>query len=204
MEVEKTAIITFGRFQPPTRAHEYVFQQMKEFQSTIPNSLSVVFLSQKEDNKKNPISPKMKQIYMSELFPFLITLSIAEIIDPFKAVHYLAMQNYKHIHFFCGEDRIPKFKDLLNYVDPQDGYQHLRSNVVFPVIKTITLHSTGPRDEYSENPIEYTSGSLAREFAVKGNFDMFKAMLPTSCKSELAEEIYNDIRSVLLKNEQTY
>ena len=66
--VGKTAVFTFGRFNPPTIGHQ------KLLQATIKaarkeGGKAYIFGSFSQDKKKNPLSHSQKMHYLSKMFP---------------------------------------------------------------------------------------------------------------------------------------
>ena len=62
----KTAVITYGRMNPPTIGHEKVLDKLATLSR---GSTYRVFLSQSQDDKKNPLSYKEKIKIARKMFP---------------------------------------------------------------------------------------------------------------------------------------
>ena len=161
--VGKTAVFTFGRFNPPTIGHQ------KLLQATIKaarkeGGKAHVFGSHSQDKKKNPLSHSQKMFYLSKMFPkemrgqnSISTMRTA--ID--VAVH---LNDHDRLVMVVGSDRVNDFQNLLdkyNGVDGRHGYYS------YSEIKVI---SAGDRDPDAEG-VTGMSASKMRAAAGSGDYD---------------------------------
>ena len=58
-----TAVFAFGRFNPPTIGHQKLLDKVISMAKQV-NGKGYVFLSQKQNNKTDPLSFKEKQDYL--------------------------------------------------------------------------------------------------------------------------------------------
>ena len=65
-EQASSVIFTFGRFNPPTTGHEKLLDKLKTVAGT---SRYVVFPSQSQNQKKDPLPFALKVAYMRKMFP---------------------------------------------------------------------------------------------------------------------------------------
>ena len=63
----KTLVVVIGRFNPPTRGHERVFNFAKKVARNHQADL-VVLVSRTYDRKKNPLTPYTKMRYLQRFF----------------------------------------------------------------------------------------------------------------------------------------
>ena len=65
---EKTAVFTFGRFNPPTIGHQKLLQRVLRVAKQKGGDAHI-FGSFSQDKKKNPLSHTDKMKYLKEMFP---------------------------------------------------------------------------------------------------------------------------------------
>ena len=58
-----TAVFAFGRFNPPTIGHQKLLDKVMDMTKQV-NGKGYVFLSQKQNNKTDPLTFKEKQDYI--------------------------------------------------------------------------------------------------------------------------------------------
>jgi len=114
----KTAIFTFGRFNPPTKGHEKLIDIIKILKNSIPNSDAFIFPSKTHDNKKNPLDFQTKVKFLRIFFPQVKINDNPVLTTFFNILFWLVKNNYKKIILVVGEDRIDIFKNLIyNNID---------------------------------------------------------------------------------------
>ena len=59
-----TAVFAFGRFNPPTIGHAQLINKVQSMAKQV-NGMGYIFLSHSQNNKKDPLSFKEKQSYIS-------------------------------------------------------------------------------------------------------------------------------------------
>lgn len=104
----QTAVFTFGRFNPPTRAHRHLFEIMQKQMGD-----KYVFMSHTQDNKKNPLSLCEKINICNRLFPS-ITFGNSNVKTIVEAAKYLDNMGYDNVIYIAGDDRIGDFSRILN------------------------------------------------------------------------------------------
>ena len=63
-----TAVFAFGRFNPPTIGHQKLIETVLATAKTA-NGKAYLFLSQKQNNKTDPLTFKEKQDYLKMFYP---------------------------------------------------------------------------------------------------------------------------------------
>ena len=63
-----TAVFAFGRFNPPTIGHQKLISKVLEMAKSL-NGKGYIFLSQKQNNKTDPLTFKEKQDYLKMFYP---------------------------------------------------------------------------------------------------------------------------------------
>ena len=180
---EKTAVFTFGRFNPPTIGHQKLLQRVLRVAKQKGGDAHI-FGSFSQDKKKNPLSHADKMKYLKEMFPtemrgYRPTSGLRTAID--VAVH---LNNYDHLVMVVGSDRVNEFDRLLstyNGVDARHGKYEFKS---------IEVVSAGDRDPDAEG-VTGMSASKMRAAAGSGDYDSFKLGLP---KGYDGTQLFNDVR----------
>ena len=137
---EKTAVFTFGRFNPPTIGHQKLMQATLKTAKR-EGGKPFIFGSFTQDAKKNPLSHTVKMKYLAEMFPREMrgqrgpAGSLRTAID--VAVH---LNDYDKLVMVVGSDRVQEFESLLtryNGVSARHGLYDF---------KEIKVVSAGERD----------------------------------------------------------
>ena len=181
---ERTAVFTFGRFNPPTIGHQKLIQSVNKV-ARKKGGKPFIFASYSQDKKKNPLTHNQKMHYLSKMFPsemrgqkpVLTKLNTA--ID--VAVH---LNDYDHLVMVVGSDRVDDFQNLLSKYNGVDA-RHGRYDY-----KTIEVVSAGDRDPDAEG-VTGMSASKMRAAAGSGDYDSFKLGLP---KGYDGEDLFNNVR----------
>jgi hypothetical protein len=181
-------VLAFGRMNPPTAGHEKVIDKVHSVAAEHKATHQVV-LSHSHDAKKNPLSPTDKVKHAKNAFPGT-NIKAASKESP-TILHHAAEMHKKgveHLHVVAGSDRHKAMHDLLHKYN--DGKEHAHGSFKF---KSITMHSSGERDESSKGT-EGISGTKMREHAASGNKKDFHKNLPSKMKPEHKDALYHDLR----------
>jgi len=173
-----TAVISFGRFSPPTVGHEKLINKViAEAKSR--NATPMIFASHSFDKKKNPLPYKSKIRYLKTTFGNVIQETNS------KTIIQIAKElevNYTNLVLVVGSDRVAEFQKLLN---AYNGKEY--------TFKNIEVVSAGARDPDAEG-VSGMSASKLRALAAEGNFNEFKKGIPKKLASS-ADEIFKELRS---------
>lgn len=183
----KTAVVAFGRFNPPTKAHkmltELVVKTAKEN-----NADPLLFLSHSCDKKKNPLDYETKLKYCREAFPE-ITIVNSEAKTLVNVLEELN-KDYTDIIYVCGTDRLQGTystdKVLTAYNNKPD-----KSGKINYAYNSINFVSAGERKN-DGTEMESISASKARELAKNGDFTSFQTIVPF--EAPRARQLFNDVR----------
>jgi nicotinic acid mononucleotide adenylyltransferase len=172
-----TAVITFGRFSPPTIGHEKLVNKIVA-EAKKRKAMPLVFASHSFDKKKNPIPYSTKIAYLQKAFGKIVQKSSARtIIEVAKELD----GKFANLVVVVGSDRIPEFQRLLTtYNDKDYNYDN------------IEVISAGDRDPDAED-VSGMSASKLRALAVAGDFDTFQKGTPTKLRYS-AKEVYDELR----------
>ncbi len=192
----KAIYATFGRFNPPTIGHEKLFKRLKSL-ADADNADYLIYSSQSQDNKKNPLDYDTKIKFLRKMFPefarhFVSNKSIKNALQIATAAHD---EGYNRFVFVVGGDRISDFKKLLS------DYNGKTAGHGFYDFKTIEVKSAGERDPDSEG-VDGMSSSKLKAAAVAGDIDNFMLGMPKGFKEATA--LYNAVRSGLGVKESNY
>lgn len=179
-EKNDTAVMTFGRFQPITSAHETLIKQVGSLAKE-KGAHPFVFTSRKSGDKKNPLDFNMKSDMLRKHYGVNVPDS-EEITNPFQAAKHLGDAGYKNVHLVLGGDRV---KDIGGMIQKYMGHEDPEKRIN---ISNLTLHSAGERDA---NPV---SGTAVRAAARSGNVKEFQRMIAPSLGKESTETIYRVLR----------
>lgn len=181
----KTAVLTYGRFNPPTVGHaklvDHVLKQKGDHH---------IFVSHSQDSKKNPLSASEKVHYLKTMYPnHAKSIHAASKESPtiFHAAAGMHKAGYHHLHVVVGSDRVKEFHEKLH---KYNGKFDKNGNGFH--FKSIKVSSAGDRDPDAEG-VEGMSASKMREHALSGNKEGFKSGLhPTLHKH--ADEMMKKIK----------
>lgn len=194
VEEEKTIFFTFGRMNPPTIGHEKLLDVLSRKSGRNPYK---VFLSQSQDNKKNPLGYKEKVKAARKMFPkharsIMLDASVKTVFD---ALTKLYNEGYKNVAMVVGSDRVREFDVLLKKYNGKKA-QHGLYN-----FQKITIVSAGDRDPDAEGATGM-SASKMRAAASAGDFSQFAQGMPKSVGNVDAKSIYNAVRKGMGLKEQ--
>lgn len=176
----KSVVFTFGRFNPITKGHEamieYVMGEAKKR-----NAEGMIFTSQSNDPKKNPLSYKDKTGFLRKFFPKANIVVNTKIKTAFDALQYLSDKGYKNVIMVVGGDRVADFekavRPYVKHKDPSKSYDFDHFDVI----------DSGKR-------VKGVSGTDMRKHASNGDFEEYMKGMPKSASAKDAEAIYNAVR----------
>ena len=174
----KTAVMSWGRMNPPTVGHEKLANKVMSI-AKANGGIPIIYLSHSQDAKKNPLSYEDKYMFARAAFGPMIQKSNAKTI--IQVMQELE-KKYSDIILVVGADRIVEFETLLNKYNGKD--------YTFNSIKVV---SAGERDPDAEG-VEGMSASKMRAAAASGDEAAFKSGLPKKLQS-LGQEVYDMVRS---------
>ena len=194
VEEEKQVFFTFGRMNPPTIGHEKLLDKLA--QSSRGSSYRV-YLSQSQDNKKNPLPYVEKVKIARKMFPrharsIMLNKKVKTI---FEALTTIYNEGFANINMIVGSDRVGEFDILINRYNGKKGKHG------FYNFRKINVISAGQRDPDAEG----TSGASAtkqREAAKSNDFTTFAQGLPKKVSNADAKRIFNSVRKGLGLKEQ--
>lgn len=180
---EKTAVFTFGRYNPPTRGHGKLFEKVMS-EAASRGADPYVFISRTVDGRNNPLHFDKKCQYLQTLFPGVHFVRGDELdpkpTDLFKAAGALQSLGYTNLILIAGDDRVEEYKRRFQTIN-----DHFNS---FEVI------SAGERDPDAADEVGM-SGTKARAAALANDIGKFR--VATGWTGTIAEQLMSDIREGL-------
>ena len=195
-EAKKEITITFGRFNPPTVGHEKLLDAVAKVAR---GTKYMVFASQSNDAKKNPLDYTTKIKYMRKMFPrharsIQLDKSVKNIFDILVKIYD---QGYNRVNMVVGSDRVNEFEALTskyNAVKGRHGFYNFEGGV--------NIISAGERDPDAEG-VSGMSASKMRAAAQANDFSLFTKGLPSNFKDD--KQLFNDLRKAMgLKESHDY
>ena len=194
---ETTAVMAFGRFNPPTVGHEKLIQKVHAVAKEH-NGEAHVVASHSQGTMKDPLPQDKKIGYLRSIAHGQVNISGSSKQEPtiFHAASRMHDAGHSHLVIVAGSDRVEQYqRDLDRY----NGVAGKHGNYNFKSIKVV---SAGQRDPDAEG-VEGMSGTKMREHARNGNVSRFKSGLPDALKSH-ADEIIKHIKTVNEDYENPY
>jgi len=118
-----TAVFAFGRFNPPTIGHQKLLDKVISMTKQV-NGKGYVFLSQKQNNKTDPLTFKEKQDYLQMFYPQL-AIGDAGVKTIIQALQKIQAEGRTRIVMIAGSDRVAEFQKLLNQYNGNQTKQEM-------------------------------------------------------------------------------
>jgi hypothetical protein len=182
-ESSKKVAFCFGRMNPPTIGHGKLLDTLAQSDGDY-----LIFLSQTQDSKKNPLDYSTKLKFIKAMFPEHAKHIIedASLNTIMKVAAYLYSRGYRDVTLVAGSDRIEELSKLLNAYNGVEGKAH-----GFYKFDNIDAVSSGEREDGADG-VAGVSASDARAAAAAGDFEKFAEA--TGSKN-LAQSLYNAVRA---------
>jgi len=178
-----TLTIVFGRFNPPTVAHQELMDTAAQFAAEEGGDY-VIVPSRSFDSKKDPLDPDSKIFFMRKLFPdhgerIVNDPNQVTIFDTLKKAHN---DGYSGVRIVCGNTRAREFENLSNNYNNQlyqfDGIE------VFPVGET----------DADGKEVNGITSSRMRLAAAEGDFVTFRNLTPPSIPRKEIIQLFDLVR----------
>jgi methyl-accepting chemotaxis protein len=181
---KQTAVIVWGRFNPPTIGHEVVFKGASDIAKR-ENADFFIIPTKTVDKQKNPLTFEEKTTYINKIFPEYGNniLTDPNIKTIFQAAKEINNKGYKNIKVIVGADRKADFETLKDYNNKEFNFD------------SIEILSAG--DRIDGEGTSSMSASKMREAAIVGNIKAFMAAIAGRLSIEEGYEMMNLIRSRL-------
>ena len=105
-----TAVFAFGRFNPPTIGHQKLLGKLESMAKQV-NGKAYLFLSQKQNNKTDPLTFKEKADYIKMFYPNL-AIGDPSVKTIIQALQKIQAEGRTRIVMVAGSDRVAEFKNF--------------------------------------------------------------------------------------------
>jgi nicotinic acid mononucleotide adenylyltransferase len=167
-------VTTIGRFNPPTIGHDLLGKFLIDY--TDQNQNYIIYISQKEKEKHNPLPFEWKYKLMGKIYGETHIRQSNGLIPMLKE---LSSMSYQTIEFIVGSDQIPEMERIFNNYNQKEFY-----------FKDFKVTSCGDRNSEDIN----ISATKVREAARIGDWVLFKSFLSRYINSEERDYIWKEIR----------
>lgn len=175
---KKTAVFTFGRFNPPTAGHNHLVDILKQY-----NGDHYVFLSHTVNSKTDPLAYPVKKHFVELFFPDVIVGddNARTIIQVMQKLQEL---DYTDVVMVVGSDRVTDFAALLNkYNGIEYNFDH------------VAVESAGVRDPDGVG-VSAVSATKQRQAVLAGDRAGFAVGTPNA---QYSEELFGAVLQGLIK-----
>lgn len=174
---QPTAVISWGRMNPPTTGHKKLVDHVKKL-AKVHKADPLVYLTHSQDPKKNPLPYADKIEYAKKAFGDVIQHSDhRNLTDVMKNLQ----SKYQRLVVVVGGDRVQEFHKFLHQYNGKDYHFH-----------NIDVVSAGDRDPDSEK-LDGMSASKMRDAAKAEDLEKFKKGLPKELHPH-HKDIYDKLR----------
>jgi len=181
----KKAVITFGRFNPPTVGHGKLIDALKKASSG--GYQPLVYMSHSQDPKKNPLDYNTKQKWMNKFFGKKVTVVKSNARQIFQIVTELYTNGYTDLRMVVGSDRVREFDTLIRKYNGSKGRHG------FYNFDNIQIISAGERDPDSDDLVSGMSASKMRQAAEEGDYESFKLGVASKFMTD-QQLLYKEVR----------
>ena len=194
VEEEKTLYFVWGRMNPPTAGHEKLLDFLK---SKAGNNPFRIYLTQSEDDKKNPIPFAQKVKFARKGFPqyarqIMMDKKLKNIFDAMVSFYN---EGFKRVVIVAGSDRVREYEITLN------KYNGKKARHGFYNFERINVLNAGNRDPESKG-VEGVSGTKLRGYAESGDFTKFAQYMPKKLSNADSKAVFNAVRKGMGLKEQ--
>lgn len=176
----KTVVIGWGRMNPPQTGHGLLIDTVVSTANRY-NADPLLYVSQTQNAKKNPLTYEQKIHYIREGFRnggiVVKDKSVRTLIDLLQSLD----DYYDHIVMVGGGDRIEEYRKLID-----------RYNNVEYSFEQIDYVSAGARDPDADD-VSGMSASKMREAVREGDFESFSEGAPPQLTYDQVQDMYDDV-----------
>ena len=188
----KTAVVAFGRFNPPTIGHLKLVNKMREV-ANMNLAEPLLYLSHSHDSTKNPLDYDEKYKWVDKAFGHTVKVVKSDLRNIIVILNDLYKNGYRRIIYIGGDDRIGGSEDISRMILKYNGQPTKEGEIMYD-FDSIDFESAGTRNDHSDDISEQAAASLARKYVKEDNFERFKEIVPFS--EEDAKELFNKLKGV--------
>jgi len=183
----KTAVITYGRFNPPTVGHQALLQTLAQTGAQNKAQLTAVFPTHTV-NKDNPLPFELKAQALQAVSPENVQV-LPDGKTLFAVLSFLSKNGYNRVIHIAGSDRLTEYGRLIKqYVNKPDAHGDIAYN-----IPDYTFVSSGDRDPDAEG-VAGMSASKVRAAARANDYKTFNAGIAQGLPEKLKQLVFNTIK----------
>ena len=182
-EAENTHVtFCFGRMNPPTIGHKQLLDTVAGVGGKF-----LIFVSQTQDKKKNPLDYQTKIKFMKLMFPEYAKniVNDTNLNTIGKVASHVYDLGYRNATFVAGSDRLEDMKNLLTTYNGVEGKAH-----GYYKFDVLDFKSSGDREDGAEG-VAGVSASNARAAAANGDIEKFKE---STGAGQYADALYKAVR----------
>lgn len=186
---DKTVVFVYGRFNPPTIAHNMIFEKVIKTAKEKQADYLIIPSHSIKPVETNPLNIEQKvKILKYMVDPLKIGLFGQTYITVLQQLKSLG---YNKIIQIAGSDRIPEFTFVVNKYNGKAD----KSGIVPFSFDYVEFISAGERDPDSEG-MSGMSASKLRNLAITGDIEQFKEGMAETVPEKLKEQTYFQIRKI--------
>lgn len=183
-----TAVLAWGRMNPPTIAHKMLVDEVVKAADKIGATPMLYLSHSNKDKEHDPLPYDRKAYYANKAFGDVFVKSDANTI--ILVLKDIQNKGYKNLVYLCGSDRVAEMENLMS---KYNGVPDKNGEIPFN-FKKIEVRPIGEERVDEDIDLKAVSASKVRKTAKEGNFDLFKEMVPFD--ETTAKELYDELRSI--------
>lgn len=167
-------VIAVGRFNPPTRGHSILVEQLQSSARSLqahPHVLVVEGAKSQNDTHRNPLSGIQRVDILQQWFP---QVQVSLVSSAYNAMDWVRENHFQLAAWVAGSDRATKFEALMRHAGETQAH-------VVPVDR-IAGDAPG------------VSATLARQAVMENNWQQFVRMMPRNAHKHSLEIMWDLIR----------
>lgn len=187
----KTAVFSYGRFNPPTIGHKKLIDAGKMLAQSL-NADFFVFPTRTHDRERNPLDFDTKLKFLKAFFPKVRFIETTG--QLFDVLLWLSNQNYTKVNMIVGSDRLKEFDGIIkNYIPAYNPNVEKGKAINFEKFDTVDAGQRDPDGEGAKG----ASGTKARELARTGQEVDFVNFVAPGEDENMKKELYRQVRKGL-------
>ncbi len=157
----------------------------------------IVFPSQSQDRKKNPLPFSNKVSFLKQMFPRVSFNENTGVKTPFDALKAVELLGFTRVIVVVGSDRVEDFRSFQKYITkPQPAKSKKKADpnaITFESYQVVAV--PGERDPDADDS-QGMSASKLRGYATANDFKSFRQGVPTS-NERLAKQLFDQVRTFM-------
>lgn len=181
----RSAVIAFGRFNPPTSGHKLLFDGAMSAARRL-NADLIVYPSVSHDTRSNPLSFAVKVKFLQKLFPQITFNTNASIRTPFDAFQDIASRGYSKLYVVMGGDeRTHEFQEFKRYFKQPTARDYDPSKHIPLGYQVISIPRQNQRT---------VSGTAQRARAAQNDFVAFLRGSADPKRPDIIQDLFTQVR----------